>query len=88
LPIYQQFAKLRHQYRPLHLSAATSVFKPLIYLTRRLACLAVLLLPLASGCALWKWNKADWTLENYRDPRAVDIDHRLDKPGNAVQNPF
>ena len=69
-------------------SATTSVFKPLIYLTRRLACLAVLLLPLASGCALWNWNKADWTLENYRDPRAVDIDHRLDKPGTAVQNPF
>jgi hypothetical protein len=65
-----------------------SVFKPLFHLTRRLACLAVLLLPLASGCALWNWNKADWTLENYRDPRAVDIDHRLDKPGTAVQNPF
>jgi hypothetical protein len=49
-----------------------------------------MLLPLVSagGCALWNWNKAAWNLENYRDPRAADIDHRLDKAEPIVKNPF
>jgi hypothetical protein len=59
-----------------------------LHFTHRVAYLAALLLPLTSGCALWNWNKADWNLENYRDPRAVDIDHRLEKPTALVKNPF
>jgi hypothetical protein len=49
-----------------------------------------LLLPLASagGCALWNWNKATWNLDTYRDERAVDIDHRLEKAAPTVKNPF
>ena len=65
------------------------VFQRSLYFTRRVMWLAVFLLPVASGgCALWNWNKADWNLENYRDPRAVDIDHRLEKPAPAVKHPF
>jgi hypothetical protein len=47
-----------------------------------------LLLPLvaAGGCALW--NKEVWNPDHYRDERAVDIDHRLDKPAPIVKNPF
>jgi hypothetical protein len=64
------------------------VLQPRYHLTRRMLWLAALLLPLASGCAMWKWNKADWTLENYRDPRAADIDRRLEKPDASIKNPF
>jgi hypothetical protein len=58
------------------------------HFTRRLSCLAAVLLPLASvgGCALW--NKDVWNPNNYRDERAVDIDHRLEKPAPIVKNPF
>jgi hypothetical protein len=68
--------------------AYEAVLQPLTYLTRRIICLAALLLPLVSGCALWNWNKADWTMDNYRDSRAVDIDHRLEKGDTGVKNPF
>jgi len=52
------------------------------------ACLAALLLPLisAAGCALM--NKDLWNPDHYRDERAVDIDHRLDKTAPTVKNPF
>lgn len=52
--------------------------------------LAAILLPLAAsgGCMLWNWNKADWNLETYRDSRATDIDHRLEKATPIIQNPF
>jgi hypothetical protein len=58
------------------------------YSNRRLCRLAALLLPLvaAGGCALW--NKEVWNPDHYRDERAVDIDHRLDKPAPIVKNPF
>src|SRR5690349_7996426 len=59
-----------------------------LHLTRRFACLAALLLPVFGGCALWNWNKADWNLDSFRDSRAVDIDHRLEKPDALVKNPF
>lgn len=60
------------------------------HFTRRLFSLAAILLPLATGggCMLWNWNKADWNLERYRDSRATDIDHRLEKATPIVQNPF
>jgi hypothetical protein len=58
------------------------------HFTRRLCTLAVLLLPFisAGGCALW--NKDMLNPEHYRDPRAVDIDHRLEKAEPFVKNPF
>jgi hypothetical protein len=48
---------------------------------------AVLLLPLFStGCKLMQndW----WNPDHYRDERAVDIDHRLDKAEPIVKSPF
>jgi hypothetical protein len=72
-----------------NLLLGADVFQRSLYFTRRVLWLAVLLLPVAAGgCAFWDWNKADWNLENYRDPRAVDIDHRLEKPAPVVKNPF
>jgi len=52
--------------------------------------LAVILLPLAAGggCAFWNSHKPDLNLEKYRDPRAADIDRRLEKATPIVQNPF
>ena len=66
------------------------MFRQLSHFTRRLGLLAALLLAMASssGCMLWNWNKADWNLERYRDERATDIDHRLDKPLPVSKSPF
>jgi hypothetical protein len=64
------------------------MFRASIYLTRRTLCLAaLLLLPAATGgCALW--NKDVWNPNHYRDPRAVDIDRRLDNAEPLVKSPF
>jgi hypothetical protein len=64
------------------------MYKRLLHITRRVGCLAAMLLPLVSagGCALW--NKDVWNPNSYRDERAVDIDQRLDKAEPIVKNPF
>lgn len=69
-------------------SRKQTVVQRLLHFTRRVSCMAALLLPLlaASGCALM--NKETWNLNNYRDDRAVDIDTRLEKTGPNVPNPF
>jgi hypothetical protein len=41
--------------------------------------------PLA-GCAMW--NAERWSLNRYRDERAVDIDRRLSDDRPIVANPF
>ena len=66
------------------------MFPRLFHFTHRLLLLAAIVLPLTTscGCAFWDWNKADWNLERYRDPRASDIDRRLEKNTPIVQNPF
>jgi hypothetical protein len=46
----------------------------------------ILLLVPAAGCA--SWNRAGWNLDRYRDERAVDIDHRLDRAEPIVKSPF
>jgi hypothetical protein len=58
------------------------------HFTHRFYCLAAVLLPLVSagGCALW--NKDVLNPNHYRDPRAVDIDNRLQKEVPIVKNPF
>jgi hypothetical protein len=38
------------------------------------------------GCALF--YKETWDISRYRDPRAADIDHRLDRSEPIVKNPF
>lgn len=38
------------------------------------------------GCALWDTER--WNFDRYRDDRAVDIEHRLDRTEPIVQNPF
>jgi hypothetical protein len=46
-----------------------------------------MLLPLfVGGCKLM--NSEWWSPDHYRDDRAVDIDHRLDKAEPIVKNPF
>lgn len=65
------------------------MFQRLSYFTRPVTCLAaaiILPLLLTGGCALFK--KETWNLNNYRDERAVDIDHRLEKADTGVKNPF
>jgi hypothetical protein len=54
----------------------------------RTACLAaaLFLLATAGGCALF--DKDKWNLDRYRDERAVDIEHRLDRKEPVVKNPF
>jgi hypothetical protein len=54
----------------------------------RLAALAAILAPLLSlsGCAMF--HKDFWSVERYRDERAVDIDSRLNKKEPIVKNPF
>jgi hypothetical protein len=48
---------------------------------------AVLLLPLFStGCAMMQSDL--WNPDHYRDERAVDVDHRLDKAEPIVKSPF
>jgi hypothetical protein len=58
------------------------------HLTHRICCLAAVLMPVAfaGGCALW--NKELLDPNHYRDPRAVDIDDRLQKDVPIVKNPF
>ncbi len=64
------------------------MFRHPFHFTRRVGCLAALLLPLVStgGCAMW--NKDLWNPDHYRDERAVDIDNRLEKNVPLVKNPF
>jgi hypothetical protein len=60
----------------------------LFYSSRRTILLAaILLLTSASGCQMF--NSENWDLNGLRDPRAVDIDNRLEG-GNRpiVVNPF
>ena len=66
------------------------MFRQPSHFTRRLGSLAALLLAMTSlhGCKTWNWNPADWNLEKYRDERATDIDHRLDKPLPVSKSPF
>jgi hypothetical protein len=54
----------------------------------RLAALAAIVAPLLSlsGCAMF--HKDFWSVERYRDERAVDIDTRLNKKEPIVKNPF
>ena len=58
------------------------------YSSRRIVRMAaVLSLPfLAGGCALW--DRDNWTLDRYRDERAVEIDQRLSADEPAVKSPF
>lgn len=60
----------------------------LVYFTHRVCCLAAIALPLLStgGCALL--DKDTWNWEKYRDDRAYDIDHRLEKSDTGVKSPF
>jgi hypothetical protein len=60
----------------------------IFHFTRRIAFPAALLVPLisAGGCALLK--PENWNPDHYRDERAVDIDHRLDKNEPIVKSPF
>jgi hypothetical protein len=43
-------------------------------------------LAFAGGCAIF--HQDFWTVDHYRDARAVDIDHRLDRQEPIVKNPF
>jgi hypothetical protein len=54
---------------------------------RVLALAAVIMtLVLAGGCAMF--HKEFWSMDRYRDERAVDIDHRLNDKQPIVKNPF
>jgi hypothetical protein len=59
-----------------------------LHFTRPLSVAAVLLLPLfsAGGCTLMHSDL--WNPDHYRDERAVDVDHRLDKAEPIVKSPF
>ncbi len=59
-----------------------------VHFSCRAVVLAAILMPLASagGCALFR--KETWSMDRYRDERAVDIDHRLEHSEPNVQNPF
>jgi hypothetical protein len=50
--------------------------------------LAAVVAPLVSlgGCAMF--HKDFWSMDRYRDERAVDIDSRLNKNEPIVKNPF
>jgi hypothetical protein len=67
---------------------ARSLFTRRIHSSFRVARLAAVLLLLfpAGGCALRDGDR--WNPDRYRDERAVDIDHRLQRPEPVVQNPF
>src|SRR5262245_25313809 len=56
--------------------------------TRRIAAAAVIALLLGPtiGCAFFK--KDTWDLDHYRDERAVDIEHRLERSEPIVKSPF
>jgi hypothetical protein len=60
------------------------------HLNCRLAILAAIIAPLVSlaGCAMAKFQKDFWNMDRYRDERAVDIEHRLNKNEPIVKNPF
>ena len=60
------------------------------HLTCRLLALAVVAAPLLSlgGCKTFNFQKDFWSLDRYRDERAVDVDHRLEKADASVKNPF
>jgi hypothetical protein len=62
----------------------------LFHFSCRLAALAVIGLPLLSsgGCRVWNFQKDYWSMDHYRDERAVDIDTRLNKNVPIVKNPF
>jgi hypothetical protein len=64
------------------------VFRRSFYLTCRSLPLAALLLPLVSlgGCAMF--HKDFWSMDRYRDERAVDIDNRLNNKEPIVKSPF
>jgi hypothetical protein len=49
------------------------------------AAIVLLLTPIA-GCALW--NKETWNLDRFRDERAIDIEHRLERTEPIVKSPF
>ncbi len=59
-----------------------------VYLTCRVLLLAVVLLPLIplGGCMMF--HKDFWSMDRYRDERAVDIDHRLNNKEPIVKSPF
>ena len=59
-----------------------------IHFSCRFLALAAIVASLAftGGCALFR--KETWNLDRYRDERAVDIDHRLDKAPPIGKNPF
>jgi hypothetical protein len=65
-----------------------NVFFREFHFTRRLAALAVVALPLLAigGCAMF--HKEFWNIDNYRDERAVDVDHRLEHSDTGVKDPF
>ena len=52
--------------------------------------MAVVVAPvvLLGGCGVMKYQKDFWNVDLYRDERAVDIDHRLEKSDTGVKNPF
>ena len=56
----------------------------------RLVALAVVAVPLISlgGCRMLNFQKDFWSMDHYRDERAVDIDNRLNKNVPIVKNPF
>jgi hypothetical protein len=47
---------------------------------------ALSLLIAASGCQMWHFD--GWTLDRFRDDRAVEIEQRLDRDEPIVKNPF
>ena len=51
-----------------------------------LAVVSVSLFAPVGGCALW--SKEMWSIDHYRDDRAVDIDKRLSENTTIVKNPF
>ncbi len=59
-----------------------------LHSTRRAATAAAIALLLGpiSGCAFFEKDR--WNLDRYRDERAVDIEHRLERTEPIVKNPF
>jgi len=72
----------------LNITQQFAVIQRLVYFTHRVCSLAAIALPLVSagGCALL--DKDTWNWERYRDDRAYDIDHRLEKSDTGVKSPF
>jgi hypothetical protein len=44
------------------------------------------MLAAACGCSLWDTDR--WSLDRYRDDRALDIEERLERSEPIVKNPF